>query len=113
MADPLRGEIWTADFNRTRGHEQAGVRPALVLSANLFNQGPADLIVVLPITRRSKGVPFHVSVDAPEGGLKSRSFIKCQDIRSISKERLTKRWGNVSRATMAAVEDPMRILLEL
>ena len=113
MPYPKRGEIWSVDLNPTRGHEQAGKRPALVLSANLFNQGPAGLAVVLPITSVAKGVPFHVRIDPPEGGLSVPSYVKCEDVRSVASDRISKRWGSVTRATMAAVEDRMRILLEL
>jgi mRNA interferase MazF len=113
MAEPLRGDIWLVDLNPVRGHEQSGRRPGLVFSVNIFNQGPADLVVVLPITTRPKGIPFHVEVRDSEGGLKQRSFIKCEDIRSISKERLSKRLGAVSSATMGLVEDRLRILLGL
>ncbi len=113
MAEPLRGEIWTVDLNPTRGREQAGRRPALVVSTNRFNEGPADLVIVLPMTSKAKGIPLHVEVNAPEGGVKKQSYIKCEDIRSISKSRLDKRWGSISPATLAAVEDRVRILLEL
>jgi len=113
MDDPLRGEIWLVDLNPTRGHEQAGRRPGLVVSVDLFNQGPAGLAVVFPITTREKGIPFHLEIKVPEGGLTKRSFIKCEDIRSISKERLVQRLGRVSRNTMTAVEDRLRIFLGL
>ena len=113
MAEPLRGEIWLVDLNPTRGREQAGKRPALVVSTNAFNKGPADLVVVLPITSKAKGIPLHIPVTPPEGGVKAKRFVKCEDIRSVSKERLTKRWGAVSLASMREVEDRIRILLEL
>lgn len=111
---PNRGEIWAADLNPTRGHEQAGERSVLVISTNGFNHGPADLIFVLPITRTDRRIPLHVPVDPPEGGLTSRSFILCDALRSISKERLGARpWGVVSTQTLAHVEDILRVLLEL
>jgi mRNA interferase MazF len=47
MADSRRGEIWLADLRPTRGREQIGRRPVLVLSIDFFHSGPADLIVVL------------------------------------------------------------------
>ena len=50
MSSPARGEVWLADLNPVRGHEQAGRRPVLVVSEDLFNQGPAGLAVVLPLT---------------------------------------------------------------
>lgn len=113
MAEPLRGEVWLVDLNPARGHEQAGKRPGLIVSVGLFNQGPAGLVVILPMTSKAKGIPLHVEVSIPDGGLRQQSFVKCEDIRSISKERLFKRVGRVSDETMKAVEDRLRILLDL
>jgi mRNA interferase MazF len=111
---PARGEIWPADLNPTRGHEQAGERPVLIISTNAFNRGPAELVCVLPITRTDRRVPLHVQVEPPEGGLSLRSFILCDAIRSVARERLgAQPWGVVSRETMQKVEDRLRILLEL
>ncbi len=113
MAQPSRGEVWLVDLNPTRGHEQAGRRPALVVSVDPFNHGPADLVVVLPITTKAKGVPFHVEVRPPDGGVRAASYIKCEDVRSLAKERLSKRLGAISPAVESAVEDRLRILLGL
>ena len=113
MAEPVRGEVWLVDLNPVRGHEQAGKRPGLIVSVDLFNQGPAGLVIILPITTKAKGIPFHVEINISEGGLVKRSFIKCEEIRSIAKERLFKRMGRVSDETMKAVEDRLRILLNL
>ena len=114
MAAPNRGEIWWADLDPTRGHEQGGRRPVLVVSTTYFNHGPADLILVLPLTRTDRGIPIHVSVQPPEGGLPGRSFILCDALRSIAKERLGERpLGTVSTQTMQRVEGILRLLLEL
>jgi mRNA interferase MazF len=113
MKKPLRGEVWRLDFDPTRGHEQAGLRPALVVSVDGFNQSPADLIVVLPITSKDKAIRSHVAVTASEGGLSVRSFIKCEEPRTVSKQRLSKRMGAVTTATMADVETRLRWLLGL
>ncbi len=51
MRPPQRGEVWLIDFDPIRGHEQAGRRPALILSVDVFNAGPADLVVAVPITK--------------------------------------------------------------
>jgi mRNA interferase MazF len=110
---PLFSEIWLADLDPTRGHEQAGKRPVLVISADLLNSGPAELVIVLPTTTVYKGIISHVEVNPPEGGLDRKSYIKCEDIRSISKERLTAKLGRVSSETMTAVQDGVRILLNL
>jgi mRNA interferase MazF len=110
---PSRGEIWFADLDPTRGREQAGKRPVMVISTNDFNHGPAELVVVLPITTKKKGVPWHVPVSPPEGGLKAKSYIRCEDLRSVSRSRLSKRFGTVLHTTIRAVEDRLRILIEL
>ncbi len=110
---PLRGEVWTVDLDPGRGHEQTGRRPAIVVSTDRFNHGPAGLVVVVPITSVEKRIPLHVEVAPPEGGLRRRSFIKPEDLRSISTERLERRLGTVSSATMEAVETRLRVLLEL
>ena len=108
---PARGEIWDVDLDPIKGREQAGRRPALILSINAFNQGPAELIVAIPLTRTDRRIRWHVPVQPPEGGLSDGSFIKCEDLRSLSKSRLFRYRGRVGEATLAAVEDRVRILL--
>jgi mRNA interferase MazF len=112
-AEPSRGDVWSISLDPTRGREQSGTRPALVISVDKFNHGPADLIVVLPITSMDKHQPIHVPVRPPEGGLSTTSFIKCEDIRSVSKQRLKQFYGAVAAHTMAEVEKRIRILLNL
>jgi mRNA interferase MazF len=114
MAGPFRGEIWNADLDPTRGREQAGRRPVLVISTDRFNEGPAELVVVLPITSKAKGIPWHVAVTPGGGtGLRTQSYAMVEAIRCVSRERLAKRLGDVADATMGEVERRLRILLEL
>lgn len=113
MNQASRGEIWLVSLNPTQGREQAGTRPALVISVDIFNHGAAELVVVIPITSKAKGIPLHVEIEPPEGGLTLTSFVKCEDVRSISTTRLAKRLGKVSPQTIDMVEDRMRILLGL
>jgi mRNA interferase MazF len=117
MADPIRGEIWLVDLASGRGHEQSGQRPALIVSDDAFNTGLSGLIMVVPLTsktQKSKNIPAHLSINPPEGGLKVSSVILCDQLRTISKDRLGKQpWGNVTPATMAQVEDILRNLLAL
>jgi mRNA interferase MazF len=112
---PSRGEIWEADLDPTEGHEQAGKRPVLVVSNDKFNHGPAELVIVAPLTRTGRRIPLHVEVDPPEGGLSDRSYILCDSVRSISRRRLlgARPRGVVSPETMEDVEDKLRILLDL
>jgi mRNA interferase MazF len=85
LPKPSRGEVWFLNLDSTQDREQAGSRPARVISVDAFNHGPADLVVVLPVTSKAKGIPFHVAVTPPEGGLRQPSFIKCEDVRSVSR----------------------------
>src|SRR5437870_13656983 len=71
MAYPHRGEIWLADLRRTRGREQTGRRPVLVLSVDFFNAGPAELVVVLPLTSTQRDIPLHVNVSKGDGGTRN------------------------------------------
>lgn len=114
MAQPCRGEIWNADLDPTRGREQAGKRPALVVSTDRFNQGPAGLVVILPITSKAKGIPWHVKLAAGGStGLRTESFAMVEAIRCVSCQRLVKRLGEAPAAIMDEVETRLRILLEL
>jgi mRNA interferase MazF len=101
------------DFEPTRGHEQGGVRPALVVSEDILNRGPALLVVVVPITSRAKNVRSHVRVEPPEAGLSLTSYIKTEDVRSVSHERLVRRMGVASAQTLSDVEYRLRIILGL
>ncbi len=110
---PRRGDVWYADFDPVTGHEQGGRRPALIVSDDDLNDGPAELVIALPITTTDRSIIWHVAANPPEAGLQRRSFIKCEDIRAISKLRLAGRLGTVSPATMRQVELILRALLEL
>lgn len=113
MSNIVRGEVWLVNLDPTRGREQAGTRPALVISENLFNQGYADLVIVVPITSQNKGIRSHVRINKDEGGLSLDSFAKCEDIRSVSKQRLIKRLGSLSKPTIEIVEEKLRFLIGL
>ena len=110
---PRRGEVWQVDLSPVRGHEQSLQRPAAVVSADIFNEGPAGLVVVVPFTRTARDIPLHVAVVPPEGGLRSGSFAMVEQVRSISTERLGRRHGMLSPGTIAAIEDRLQILLDL
>jgi mRNA interferase MazF len=108
-----RGEVWVVDLDPTLGREQAGRRPALVVSASAFNAGPADLVVVVPLTASDRRIPLHVRIEPPEGGVRETSFAMTEMIRSVSRRRLATRWGAVQASTMRVVEDRIRVLLDL
>ncbi len=110
---PAGGKIGLADFPPTRGCEHKGKRPVLIISDDIFSQGPAELVIVLPITSKKKSIPSHFPIPPPEGGLKIPGYVTCEAIRSISKDRLPNRFGNVSQQSLAEIENRIRILLGL
>ena len=97
----------------TVGHEQTGRRPAVVISEDVFNSGPAGLVILLPITSRVRSIPSQVPLSPPDGGLDRESAVLCEAIRSVSHHRLVRRLGPVSGARLRLVEDTLRILLRL
>lgn len=110
---PARGQVWVIDLNPVRGHEQAGTRPGLIISVDQFNQTALGLTIVVPLTSKAKDSPLHVRIDPPEGGLELASFAKCEDVRSVSRERLSRPLGRVTPAVMRQVEDRLRLILGL
>jgi len=110
---PSRGDVWLVNLSPTRGHEQAGQRPALVVSDDLLNHGPSGLVAVLPVTTTDRGIPLHVALRAGEGGLSRPSFVLCDQVRTISRERLLRRYGAVAASSMEVVEYRLRIVLGL
>ena len=83
-----RGDVWEVDLDPARGHEQGGRRPCVVVSSDLLHAIPSQLAMLLPITKRDRGVPSHVAFDPPEGGATARSFILCEQLRTVSQATL-------------------------
>jgi mRNA interferase MazF len=109
-----RGEVWLAELEPKRGREQSGERPVLIVSADPINQGPADLVVAIPFTTRGRGIPTHVEVRPPDGGLREISFAMCEQVRSLPVERLGPRpFGSVPATVLDSVENRLRLLLAL
>jgi len=108
-----RGEIWFADLSPVVGNEQAGKRPVLIVSVDYFNECAANMVIVVPLTKRDKGQPLHVPIEGETTGLRTKSFIKTEDIRSIAKARLIHKMGAVDTKTMGEVETRLKRLLGL
>ncbi len=92
MARILRGDIWWADLNPARGHEQAGVRPVLIISNDIFNDRSGTVIAVA-ITSQEPAAGFPLTLEIHSAKLPKRSWAKISQIRTLSVERLTARAG--------------------
>jgi len=110
--EPKAGEIWNVTFDPQVGREQAGVRPALVISHDRFNRLPNDLHIVVPITGTSRGLAYHVPVAAPEGGLSKDSQIMCEQEKSQSIDRFIDRRGVVREETLRQVQAIVAALID-
>jgi len=118
-----RGEIYFVNLNPTKGHEQAGKRPVLVVSSNLLNNQPLVLIVI-PGTKASninRDYAVNVRVSVAESGLPEDTVFLCPQIRSLDQSRfldsVTNQQlapsGKLSKEKMVQVENALRIVLEL
>jgi len=95
MARILRGEIRWADLNPVRGQEQAGFRPVLILSQDVFNQR-SGTVIAMAITSQPQRAGFPLTLELESAGLPKRSWIKISQIRTLSIERIGKKIGGVS-----------------
>jgi mRNA interferase MazF len=109
-----RGEVWPAELEPTRGRGQSGERPVLIVSADRFNQGRARLVIAVPFTTRERGLPVHVEVRPPDGGLREVSFAMCEQVRSLAVDRLGPQpFGSVPAIVLDSVQHRLRLLLGL
>lgn len=108
-----RGEVWDAEFDPVRGREQAGRRPAVIVSADRFHQGRSSLAYVVPVTRTDRRSPWQVRIDPPEGGLNATSFVMCDQLRVFSLDRLLRWRGWLDPASLRLIEDRIGVLLDL
>jgi len=102
VARILRGEIRWADLNPVRGHEQAGQRPVLVLSHDIFNERSGTVIAVA-LTSQAPQAGFPLTLELTAAKLPKRSWVKISQIRTLSVERLGKRIGRASEEDLVAV----------
>ncbi len=113
-SEPIRcGDVWLVDFSESLGLRSESQRPAVVVSANRLNESPAELVIVVPCTRRQAGLPSHVQVTPGVSGLDDTWFAKSEDIRSVSRERLIVCFGTVSPPVLNTLRDVLSTLLDL
>ena len=109
MARILRGEIRWADLNPVRGREQAGLRPVLVLSQDVFNERSGTVIAVA-LTSQEPRAGFPLTLESETLGLPKRSWVRISQIRTLSVERIGRR---LARAPEEEVERVVEGLNEI
>ena len=107
---PRRGDVVRVRLDPVVGSEQAGERPALVLSPDLINHhSPVILVAALTSRKSDRIYPFEALVEPPEGGLRHRSKVLLMQLRAIDKRRVIDTMGRVSQGTMRRVDEALRI----
>jgi mRNA interferase MazF len=104
MAGILRGQIRWADLNPVRGHEQAGLRPVLILSHDIFNERSGTVIAVA-ITSQPQKAGFPLTLELKSAKLTKKSWIKISQIRTLSIDRIGKVIGKASLEELTQVID--------
>ncbi len=105
-----RGDIIRAVFDPIRGHEQAGIRPAIVLSPGWINEHASTILVAsLTSKRTDHASPIEVLVKAPEAGLSRDSKILLLQTRAIDRSRIIGEYGKITPETLSHVDRALAI----
>ena len=110
MARILRGEIRWAELNPVRGKEQAGRRPVLVISQDVFNER-SGTVIALALTSQPQRAGFPLTLALQSKGLPKHSWVKISQIRTLATERLGKRLGRASPEDLAQVLEGLNEIL--
>ncbi len=101
-----RGELWWAVLDPVVGHEQAGRRPVVVVSANWWNQAGGPVVGIVPISSKVKGLPHHIAIPEGMGGLPRASVLVPEHLRYVDRRRLVDPvGGELSSEIMAKLRD--------
>jgi mRNA interferase MazF len=111
--NPRRGDVWLVDFGDPLGREQSGTRPAVVVSADPLNDSPAGVVILVPTTTTPRGLAPHVEIQPGRSGLDEVSYAKCEDVKSVSEQRLVGRLGSVDDGVTFHISRALRFLLDL
>jgi mRNA interferase MazF len=95
MAHILRGDIVWADLDPVRGREQAGRRPVVVISEDIFN-ARSGTVIALAITSEPQRAGFPLTLELMSAKLPKRSWVKISQVRTLSVERIGKKIGQVT-----------------
>jgi mRNA interferase MazF len=110
MARILRGDIYWADLDPTLGHEQAGRRPILVLSQEIFNERSGTVIAVA-LTSQPQKAGFPLTLELSAKSLPKKSWVKIRQIRTLSTKRLGTKLGKALREEIDAVVDGLNEII--
>jgi mRNA interferase MazF len=103
-----RGDLAWADFSPTRGREQDGERPAVIVASNEYLESVPTLVIALPVTTVDRGWPHHVRLTGEAVKLGKPSWAMTEQPRAISRDRLTRSAGQVDVDCLAEIDQWLR-----
>ena len=107
-----RGEIYYADLSPVVGSEQGGVRPVLVVQNDVGNRYSPTVIAAAITSKLDKArLPTHVAVPEGMSGLPQNSVVLLEQIRTIDKQRLKEKIGELPALMMARVNEALLVSL--
>jgi mRNA interferase MazF len=110
----MRGDVWLVDLNPTRGSEQSGIRPAIVMQRpNLDRFTSTTIIVPLTTNLRRLGVPGCVKIPAGEGGLTEASVVLGFQAKVIDRQRMIRKLGSLSAERLSEIGRALQYVLQL
>jgi mRNA interferase MazF len=87
-------------LNPTRGHEQAGLRPVVVVSQDIFNER-SGTVIAMAMTSQPQRAGFPLTLELDDAQLPKRSWVKISQVRTLAVERLTRRIGTLTPEDMS------------
>lgn len=108
-----RGEVYDVDLGRPVGHEPGFVRPAVVVSVDILNNGPGGLVVVVTVTSTAYGLRSHIELEPSSSGLDHTSYARCDQLRVVSTVRLASRRGMIGPDQLRSIDQALRFVLDL
>ena len=110
MARLLRGEIRWADLSPTRGREQSGQRPVLIVSHDVFNER-SGTVIAMALTSQPQAAGFPLTLDLADLDLPKPSWVKIGQIRTLAAERVGRRLGRATPEQLARIVEGLNELV--
>lgn len=109
-----RGDIYYADLSPVIGSEQGGVRPVLIVQNDVGNKYSPTVIAAAITSQQFKTkLPTHISVDAAVCGLSKNSVVLLEQIRTLDKQRLREKMGNLPENDMTRINNALSLSVGL
>jgi len=113
MRELRRGDVVWVDFSPTRGREQFGERPAVIVASNDYLDAVPDLAIALPVTTKERGWPHHVRLSGANLKLGKASWALTEQPRAISRDRVSRSAGQIDTQCLDEIDQWLRDFLDL